>query len=146
MQFAPTPTDAYSGQGAAIRGQRWNSRGVALAYASENAALALVEYLAHLKELGFVPKDLLFFPADLPDDALAPATPPPNGWDTSPPSPETAQFGDSFVRSGRHLVIAVPSVVIPFATNYLLNPAHAQFAEVTFGTPIPYVIDRRLQP
>lgn len=40
--------DVLSGQGAAIRGARWNSKGTEVIYTAENRSLAMAEVLIHL--------------------------------------------------------------------------------------------------
>jgi RES domain-containing protein len=142
-QFAPSPSDAYSGEGAAQRGGRWNSRGVAVAYASENESLALLEYLVHV-DLDFIPNDLAFFPAEIPADAIQHIDVLPEGWDETPPRAATAPVGDALVFENRHLALSLPSIVIPFARNYIINPKHERFAEIRFHAPIPFTIDDRL--
>jgi RES domain-containing protein len=46
-----------SGQGAKKYGGRWNSKGIAMVYASESLELALLEALVHL-DPDLVPKDI----------------------------------------------------------------------------------------
>lgn len=41
-------------------------------------------------------------------------------------------------------MLAVPSVIIPGELNYLLNPAHPEFAEIRMGAPEPFAFDPRL--
>jgi RES domain-containing protein len=41
-------------------------------------------------------------------------------------------------------VLAVPSVVIPTETNYLLNSLHSSFARIEIGKPMEFVTDLRL--
>ncbi len=40
--------------------------------------------------------------------------------------------------------MAVPSVIIPEELNYLLNPAHPDFRNITVGKPAPFTFDPRL--
>jgi RES domain-containing protein len=142
-RFAPTAAAAYSGEGAALRGGRWNSRGVRIAYASTNEGLALVEYLVHL-DIAYAPTDLVFYPAELPDDAVENVVSIPDGWDVSPPSRATADVGDIFVAAAKHLALRVPSAVLPFAWNVMINPDHHRFREIAFDDPVPFTIDERL--
>lgn len=41
-------------------------------------------------------------------------------------------------------VMQVPSAVIPQEYNYLIDPAHKQFCELTWSAPKPFHIDPRL--
>jgi RES domain-containing protein len=143
LRYAPTPAAAYSGEGAALRGARWNSRGVRIAYASACESLALLEYLVHV-ELALAPRDLAFFAAEIPSDAVAELEALPPLWNDLPPPRAAAAIGDAFVAGRENLALRVPSIVIPFASNYLIDPAHPRFTEVMFDEPIAFKIDKRL--
>jgi RES domain-containing protein len=41
-------------------------------------------------------------------------------------------------------VLAVPSAIIPSETNYLPNPAHADFKTIAIGKAQPFAFDARL--
>jgi RES domain-containing protein len=41
-------------------------------------------------------------------------------------------------------VLALPSVIIPSESNFLLNPAHPDFKKISIGKPEPFVFDLRL--
>lgn len=143
--YAPSAAHAYSGVGAAMRGGRWNSRGVPLAYASATEALALLEYLVHAP-LTLLPTDLTFYAATIVDDDIDVTAPVPDDWNAFPHEDASVAFGDAFVREGKHLAVRVPSAVITFAWNLLINPAHPRFGSIEFSEPIPYAIDPRLRP
>lgn len=135
---------AFSGDGAAKFGGRWNSRGVRMIYASASKSLAVLESLVHLNPpvvfksvefgIGFdaalVNKIAL---SDLPAD-----------WRQEPPSASTQALGDAWVKSGTSAILAVPSVVLPSETNYLLNPAHPDFSKIKIAKPEAFVFDPRL--
>ncbi|MBC8096869.1 MAG: RES family NAD+ phosphorylase [Akkermansiaceae bacterium] len=135
---------AFSGKGAADNGGRWNSRGVAVVYASSTKSLAVLESLVHLNppvRFKFVAFRLEF------DDALVEPLSlkklPPD-WQNEPPPPSTQQIGDRWVREVRSAVLALPSVIISGEVNYLLHPAHADFKKITIGKPEPFAFDPRL--
>jgi RES domain-containing protein len=135
---------AFSGEGAAIAGGRWNSQGVKVIYASKTKSLAALENLVHINPQVLF-KYVIFhvefdeslvhqaFPSDLPKD-----------WHTEPPPPSTQQFGDFWVRSEKSVVIAVPSVIVPGEINFLLNPNHSDFKKISVGKPEPFTFDPRL--
>ena len=54
-----------SGFGARITGGRWNHKGIALIYTSENRSLATVETLVHV-DLATLPKDLYIASLEIP--------------------------------------------------------------------------------
>lgn len=68
----------------------------------------------------------------------------PDDWRLYPHSPTTQAFGAEWVQSQRSVALRVPSVVVPGEFNYLLNPAHPQFAKVKVGKPEPFSFDPRL--
>ncbi|RME94713.1 MAG: RES domain-containing protein [Verrucomicrobia bacterium] len=140
-QFAGT---AFSGDGAARYGGRWNSRGLRVVYASESRALAALETLVHLNpplpfRYKFIP---VRFDAAWVETLTAAALP--ADWRQEPPPPSTRALGDRWIREGRSPVLAVPSIIIPQETNYLLNPAHPDFAAIERGPAEDFDFDPRL--
>jgi RES domain-containing protein len=135
---------AFSGEGAAKTGGRWNSRGVPAVYASGTKALTALETLVHLNPLvlfKYVVFRLQF------DDALienVPLNRLPAEWRVEPPPPSTKAVGDAWVREKRSAVLALPSVIIPGEFNYLLNPAHPAFKRIAIGKPERFAFDPRL--
>lgn len=135
---------AFTGEGSARFGGRWNSRGRAVVYSSGSKSLAALEILVHLNppipfkyvawRLEFDAKLLVrVTAADLPAD-----------WRLEPPPPSTRQLGDAWLQSQRSPILAVPSVIIPGELNFLLNPAHREFKQISIGEPEPFAFDPRL--
>ena len=117
---------SLSGSG---RAQRWNPTGVPLLYTSEHRSLAFCEVLAHFNELSIFPSNYEFITYEV-DSAVVPWEPViadlPAGWnDPKPYLPRVQAYGQAFHDSD-HLLLRVPSVVIPQEWNYLINPRHAQ--------------------
>lgn len=134
---------AFTGEGAAKTGGRWNSRGVSVVYTSATKSLATLESLVHLNPP--VTFTYVAFSAKF-DDALVEVFPIKNlpaDWRTEPPPPSTKAIGDDWVKAGRSAVLALPSVITG-ETNYLLNPAHRDFKKITIGKAEPFVFDPRL--
>jgi RES domain-containing protein len=93
------------------------------------------------------PEDLVVISVDIPDDVLVsdlPARVLPRTWRFTPAPARLQQLGASWVRAARTAVLSVPSVVVPQERNFLLNPAHPDFARVKRGRPKPFSIDPRL--
>lgn len=145
VQAKQAPT-AFSGEGAAKYGGRWNSQGRAVVYASATISLAALETLVHL-----VPPVLLryvVFRIDF-DDALVEkveAGSLSRGWKAEPPAKPSQAIGDSWVRQGRTAVLEVPSIIVPSESNYLLNPSHPDFKKISIGKPKAFAFDPRLLP
>jgi RES domain-containing protein len=134
---------AFTGEGAAKTGGRWNSRGVFVIYTSGTKSLATLESLVHLNPpltFNYVAFRLRF------DESLVgifniknlPAD-----WRDEPPPPSTKALGDTWVKAARSPVLALPSVITG-ETNYLLNPAHPDFKKISIGRAKPFVFDPRL--
>jgi RES domain-containing protein len=57
---------------------------------------------------------------------------------------ERPRIGDAWVMSAASLLLEVPSAVIPFEQNYLLNPAHPAMGSLHIGKPQAFSFDPRL--
>lgn len=134
---------AFTGEGAAKTGGRWNSRGVAVVYTSATKSLAVLESLVHLNpplRFRYVAFPLKF------DDALVEYFPPkslPADWRMEPTPPSAKAIGDAWAKAARSAVLALPSVITG-DTNFLLNPAHPDFKKIIIGKPESFVFDPRL--
>ena len=141
----PQYSGDLSGRGAELYGGRWNSKGTPLLYTSETRALCLTEMLVHLPP-DAVP-DLHLVSIEIPDGAsfqeinpaILSAT-----WQDLPYQSVLQNIGNVFVAEKRHLVLRVPSAVVPDEFNYLLNPLHPDFRGVLIAAVEVFVFDRRL--
>jgi RES domain-containing protein len=136
------------GTGAALYGGRWNPVSFAVIYAADSRALCVLEVLVHNAEVSaeysittiHVPDDLQTL--RLSDNDL------PRGWN-GPLAPSSfgpsQMIGARWIRSEQSAVLQVPSVVIPEEWNYVLNPAHPDFARIEFSRPVPFRLDERLR-
>jgi RES domain-containing protein len=137
---------AFDGEGARRFGGRWNLRGTAVVYTSATASLAALEYLVNL-EPEDAPADLVLVPADVPAslaveevqlETLA------ADWRSVPAPQSLARLGTEWARAQSTAVLSLPSAVLPFERNYLLNPGHRSFVSIVVGRPRPFTLDPRL--
>jgi RES domain-containing protein len=139
-------TTAFTGEGAALTGGRWNSPGARVVYTSASASLAALETLVHLNPaLRF---KYLLFQIEF-DETLVEFIPPaslPDGWREEPPPPATKRLGDAWVKQARSAILALPSIIIPGESNFLLNTSHPDFKSITIGKPEIFSFDSRLLP
>lgn len=136
---------AFTGEGARIYGGRWNSQGTAIVYVSEHESLAALELLVHLTPVP-VRDRYLSFRLEW-DDKLTehfPIKNLPAHWNAEPPDFRTMQIGDEWVRTGKSVALAVPSVLSASEMNFLLNPRHPNFKKVKISEPVEYRFDSRL--
>lgn len=137
---------AFQGYGAAKHPGRWNSAGVAVVYTSATLSLAALELFVNSKPLD-IPTALVSVSAEVPDGVkiseIGIADLPEN-WRTSPAPPALQVLGSAWVQRNDSAVLSVPSAIIPIERNYLLNPAHPDFARIKIRRPEPFGFDARM--
>ena len=136
---------ALSGSGASRYGGRWNLPGTRVIYCAQSRALAAMESLVHVEDIEGL--DAVEWQATAITLAGALIERPlryPQSWRSYPYSPSTQRFGSAWARDLRSVALRVPSAVIPGEFNFLLNPAHPDFAKVRFAPPEPFRFDPRL--
>jgi len=132
-----------SGTGARLYGGRWNHKGTGLIYTSESRSLATVEYLVHVpftikpSGLSIVTLDISdtvsyseISQSDLPDD-----------WKNYPAPLTLADIGTDWAMGNHSLLLRVPSAVIPYELNYLINPLHPDMKYVSIFQVDDYTFD-----
>jgi RES domain-containing protein len=137
--------DAFSGAGARLYGGRWNSVGVAMVYAAGSKSLATLELLVHFDSSMRLPAYSIC-PVDF-DDLLVEVVDPavlPSDWRQSPPPTSLQVIGDDWISRQSSVVLRVPSAVEPDENNYLINPVHRDFKNLTIGSMKPFSLDPRL--
>jgi RES domain-containing protein len=132
-----------SGEGAARTGNRWNSRGVRIAYTSTSRPLAVLEMLVHVTRDN-VPEDIVLISIDVPASLIAKLESPPKDWNALPFGDPGRHAGDRWAREKKSAALLVPSVVLPAERNLLINPLHPDFSKVKIHEPEFHAIDRRL--
>jgi RES domain-containing protein len=133
------------GEGAFRRGARWSPPGIRAVYCAESRALAALEVLVHVEEVGdFVAQDWVIASVTIPNGLIEQPPKLPANWRAYPYGPSTQNFGAEWIRSGRSAVLRVPSAVVLGEFNYLLNPQHADFPQLQLGKPGSFQFDPRL--
>jgi RES domain-containing protein len=136
---------AFNGEGARRFGGRFNSPGNLAVYTAESLALALIETLVGLTDY----EDLyqyVFFRVELDEShvEILPLDDMPGGWDARPPGASSRHVGDAWLGEKRSLALRVPSVVVPYSHNYVLNPEHPAFGELKVHGAEALPVDPRL--
>jgi RES domain-containing protein len=130
------PYADLSGEGARLWGGRWNAPGRPVVYLTDHPALAVLEVRVHLDlPLELLPDDYVLMRVRLPD--AAPAV-----IEDAQSDPKST--GDAWLRTGDAATLVVPSVLVPFAHNVLLNPRHQRAAGVAVISTTPFRFDARL--
>lgn len=134
------------GSGGLSAAGRWHTAGRRIVYCAPNPATTLLEVLVHAKvDIENVPVGYRYLEIETPDalaiedvdiSALGRA------WQTDLEA--TRRAGDEWLRSGRTALFRVPSVIVPATWNILMNPQHAESAQVRIVRVHSYRIDLRL--
>jgi RES domain-containing protein len=134
---------AFSGEGSRLSGGRWNNIGTLLVYTSGTISLAAMEIMVNLPAAALLNRYVTIGVQF--DESLVEELPKlPGDWDSRPASPSTKAIGDKWVAERRSAVLKVPSVIVPFEHNYLLNPNHPDWPEIQVQNPEKYFFDPRL--
>src|SRR5438045_6756870 len=142
---AARANSAFTGEGALVYGCRWNSRGTAVVYVSEHESLAALKLFVQMTPLS-AKNRYLSFRLEWEDKLTEyfPVKSLPPHWKAEPPTYQTMQIGDEWVRAGKSVALAVPSVLSTSEMNFLLNPRHSDFKKIKISEPIEYRFDPRL--
>ncbi len=137
-RLARRPYADLSGEGARLAGGRWNSPGLPAVYLAAEASLALLEVRVHL-DLPFdlLPDDYVYMDVNLADLTIEDAGLP-DGLE------HCRALGDDWLASLRTPLLRVPSAIVPFSSNILLNPRHPDAAGARIVEIHPCSFDQRL--
>lgn len=140
----PLYSEDLSGTGAKIFGGRWNSKGVAMFYASEHISLSVLEMIFHNSLTDFA-LDLNLLHITI-TDSISIKEVKNNKLKTDWINDfEYTQFmGDQFIKAGTHAVLKVPSAVVKEEHNFIMNPLHPDFKKIKITQTISFSTDKRL--
>ena len=140
----------FSGAGGMESSGRWHHKGLPIVYTAQTLSLCALEYLVHLgrrdSNIALVSAQLTISD-DIPVKGLDVSTLPAN-WDAWPPLEATMAIGDAWLAESKSAVLKVLSALIPAESNFLLNPRHPDFAQVSRSASMParFTFDKRLLP
>lgn len=140
-----------SGEGGLRAEGRWHEKGQRVVYLAEHSALALVEVLVHLEiDPDDLPTSYQLLEIEAPEsvsveeisrtelDREAP------GWATN--AKIARAYTSAWFADQRSALLRLPSIVVPHAYNYLLNPLHGDAAQITIVEATKADFDHRLFP
>lgn len=139
--------EAFRGYGSLKTDGRWHHKGTQVAYACKHPAVAVLEKLVWLERYAaaqngtFLLIPLHVAPAQIQtfDTGLLPEE-----WDGFPHLRATRDIGSRWFAEEQSAVLAVPSAVLPMATNYLINPFHPDVQATERRAPVSFTWDARL--
>lgn len=124
-----------SGAGGLRIGGRWHHKGNPIIYSAGSIALCCLETLVHYTPpsspgLPLSPYRLIEYqiPWDCIEEGQNVVLP--EKWDTLPDSPSAAEVGTKWLQSRSSLLLFVPSVIIRYESNALINPQHPDITKI----------------
>lgn len=133
-----------SGNGAALYGSRWNSRGHRVLYTSEFISLCILESLVHLNR-DYIPDNQYLLHISIPElknqEGIA-YNRMKKDWREN--LEYTRWIGDQFVKAHESFVLKVPSAIVEQEHNFLLDPLHPEFKKVKIIKAELLQLDKRL--
>ncbi len=135
-----------SGEAGLLASGRWHSRGSRIVYLTDHPASALLEVLVHLEiDPGEFPDSYQLLAVEFPDSVPFQSIGAKELADRWRDHRQlTRDLGDRWLRENRTALLRVPSAIVPFASNWLLNPVHADSANARTAEIIQARFDRRL--
>ena len=134
-----------SGKGAKLFGGRWNLPGYAMLYTSSHISLAFLEMLVNANRRQ-LKSNFQVMCIEIPDSlqikeiALKDL---PSNWRKGIGADELQSYGSSWLKEGKEAICKVPSAIIPFEKNVLINPEHPDFSKIKLVDSFSLDIDER---
>jgi RES domain-containing protein len=134
---------SLSGDGGLYASGRWHARGRRVVYLADHPASALLEVMVHLEiDAEDIPRDYQLLAVDVPDGVAMTSPGLPDNWRDQ--AAGTQALGDAWLREAATALLHIPSAIVPDASNYLLNPAHADAARIAIAAARRAAFDPRL--
>lgn len=110
------------GTGAKLYGGRWNHIDTPCIYTSQSIALAVLEYSVNVN-IDFIPRALSVATFEIDDKKIKELKIKnlPGDWKDVPAPFSTKDLGTKLLKGGVP-ILKVPSTVVPFEFNYIINP------------------------
>lgn len=137
--------DPFSGKGGLHHRSRWASKGQLVSYAADHLATATLEKLAGIVRADLM-TDMVYAKAEIESEqeGVLAADELPEDWDALPASDATRVIGDTWLDAGSHVLLRVPSVVLPDSYNYVVNAAHPGMSDLEVVEVAPLLLDNQV--
>ncbi|RLP22327.1 RES family NAD+ phosphorylase [Mesorhizobium sp. YM1C-6-2] len=132
-----------SGRGGIVSAGRWNPKATPMVYCSDHPATALLEILVHI-DAHNLPPTYQLLEIEVPDSVSIASPDLTASWQSDLSG--TQQLGAMFVSANATAIMRVPCLIVPFASNYLLNPALLERDGIRIASVTSHPIDARVLP
>ena len=140
----PHYSEDISGTGTKLYGGRWNSKGIAMLYASEHISLSVLEMLVQNRFTDFATDLNLIHLAFADTLSVKEVKNSKLKTDWINDFDYTRFMGDQFIKTGTHAILKVPSAVIKEEHNFIINPSHSDFKKIKITKTVSFSTDKRL--
>jgi RES domain-containing protein len=133
---------SLAGTGGILGANRWNIKGIPMVYCADHPSTALLETIVHMTHNILAPDNYQLLAIDAPDtfEVIEPILP--ANWQAKVQT--TRLIGTTFARENKVPLMRIPSVIMPQAFNYLLNPSHPDATSFRIAQSWRYPFDSRL--
>ena len=116
-----------------------------IVYVSSSLSLAALETLVHADRRRFE-RDYVAFKLRIPEALVLELRDEdlPEDWRARAVSEGARRAGDAWLTAQASVALSVPSAIVSEERNFLLNPEHPRFSELTVEDPRPFRFDARL--
>jgi len=137
--------DLYGIGGTKVEG-RWHNKGIPIVYLSESPALAMLEALVNFElSPDEVPENYQLLEVDCPEPSMiSDLNSKALSDDWTQDKTLTRNIGDQWLTSMSSGLLKVPSAVVPYGFNYLLNPRHPASTKMKIESVREHPYDPRL--
>lgn len=137
--------DPFSGKGGLHNKSRWASKGQLVSYAADHLATATLEKLTGVGRADLM-EEMVYAKAEIASkhEAILSDEELPENWDQIPAPEATRAVGDAWLRAEEHVILRVPSVVLPESHNYVVNAAHPEARDLQVIEVAPLLLDNRV--
>ena len=121
---------------------RWHRSGTPVVYCTDHPATALLEKLVHV-DIEDMPRGYTLLTIDVPGahSHRVEASDLPSDWMSDVAA--TQAIGTALLARAEHLLVWVPSALVPYAWNALLNPRHTQAPRCAIVNTVSNLFDPR---
>jgi RES domain-containing protein len=135
-----------SGRGTLDTPGRWNFTNRRMVYLADHPASALLEVLVHMEvDSEDLPETCQLLGVDVTDEVVSETVDEnslPSDWRSR--HNVTRSLGSQWLAGRRTALLRVPSAIVPFAWNWLLNPLHADAVNARIADIVRVRFDPRL--
>jgi len=136
-----------SGRGGLRAPARWHNAGAPIIYTASSPSSALLEVLVHLElnDLEHLPDSYQMLKISIADSiAITELDESQLDTDWRKLPAHTRALGDQWLSASTSAILAVPSAIVPYTYNYLINPAHRDTRKIKISSHGSFPLDFRL--